>query len=325
MKAQLYLILSLLLLVNKSNSQSIVDQVIGVGDCVIGRLGFKIFPFISEFMEALFSLDEKKVKAFILSHPEIVEASFDCFKTPIPELVLKTEAEKIIKKLFNITYKVTLVTFDEEFIIHPGPPKITLKFNNKCDFNFDLIDSTNAYLKIEGGTVISQKGMNTTFDVDTVDRIKQMFGIDIQKMYVNVYKKLKDAITEGTVYIKVYLDKIEFGFILNRKINDKAECEGTIIITIEAGDLPLPPAPAPAPVPVPVPEPVPVPVPVPEPIPAPFPKPDPLRPLIFIWDKILEMVKKLAIPGIITGLLFFIIRLAKDMSGPIRDLLLSVA
>ena len=54
MKAQLYLILSLLLLVNKSNSQSIVDQVIGVGDCVIGRLGFKIFPFISEFMEALF-------------------------------------------------------------------------------------------------------------------------------------------------------------------------------------------------------------------------------------------------------------------------------
>ena len=142
-------------------------------------------------------------------------------------------------------------------------------------------------------------------------------------MYVNVYKKLKDSITEGTVYIKVYLDKIEFGFILNRKISDKAECEGTIIITIEAGDLPLPPAPAPAPVPVPVPEPVPVPV--PEPIPAPFPKPDPLRPLIFIWDKILEIVKKITIPGIITGLLFFIIRLAKDMSGPIRDLLLSVA
>ena len=303
MKGKLFLILSLLLLANKSNSQTFYE----INVCFIDRLGFKVFTFIWEAFQVVISLSEEKAKAFYLSHKYYFDTLYECMLLPRPELELKTEAENIIQNLFNITYKITVVTLYEEYVIHENP-KITLKLKNKCDFDF-AINSRTAYYKIEGGTVISQKGMDTTFPIDIINKITTSFGVDIEKMYINVSRKLKDAIYEGTVYTKVYLDKIEFGFILTKKINDRALCEGTIIITIEAGYLPPTPPPAPAPAPAPEPQPVPV------------PEPEPFHPPIFDWNKIFEFLKDKFIPGIIAALVFIIVNLAKFIKeAPIKEL-----
>ena len=70
-------------------------------------------------------------------------------------------------------------------------------------------------------------------------------------MFIKLQRTLKDAISEGTVYFNIYLDKNEIGIIINQKINEKITCEGTMIITIEAGNLPpSPPPPNPAPAPI---------------------------------------------------------------------------
>lgn len=301
MKGKLFLILSLLLLVNESKSQSFLE----VGACIIDRLGFNVIFFVWDYLQVLFSLDEEKVKAYQESHPEIVEATLVCFKPPEP--LIKTEAEKIINKLFNLTYKITIVTFDEEYVIDEGPPKITLKLKDKCDFDFEYTDTNVGYLKIEGGTIISQKGMDSTIEAEMEHIIKELTKFNIEEPYINVYRKLKDSIYEGTVYVKIYLDKIEYGFILNQTLNDKAVCEGSVIITMEFGDLPLPPAPDPAPVPVPIPE------------PAPVPKPWPFIPPVIDWDPVIDAIKNIGVPSIITFALFKILKslLGGIISGPI--------
>ena len=238
MKNNFLLLLTLLLLINKSNNQTPLE----LGECLFQQLGFKVFSIIGEYLSILFSLDEEKLNIFFQSHPEILYATSYCMTKP--ELVLKHEAEKIIKNFFDISYKISVVSFDEEHVICEFP-KITLKFETGCDFN--LIDS-DSYIKIKKGTVISEKGMETTYTNEYVEEILKLLGLDIRKMSIELKRKIQGAISDGTVYIKIYLDKLEIGFIINREFNEEVVCEGKIIITIEAGDLPTPPpAPAPAP------------------------------------------------------------------------------
>ena len=90
--------------------------------------------------------------------------------------------------------------------------------------------------------------METTFTNVLVKEILEKTGFDIEKMSLRLQRTLKDAITDGTVYFTKYLDKIEIGIIIKQTINEKVTCEGTMIITIEAGNLPPPPNPAPAPI-----------------------------------------------------------------------------
>ena len=240
MKNKLFLILTLILCSNKYNSQKSLE----VGDCLFEQLGFKNFSLILELLGVIFTFDEEKIYDFAYSHPEILYAT--SYSMTKPDLVLKYEAEKIIKSFFGISYKISVVRFDEEYIISEGFPKITFKFKDTCDI--DLISSESSYYQIEGGTVISQKGMETTFTNVLVKEILEKTGFDIEKMSLRLQRTLKDAISEGTVYFTIYLDKIEIGIIISQKINEKVTCEGTMIITIEPGNLPAPPNPAPAPI-----------------------------------------------------------------------------
>jgi len=239
MKVNLFLILTLILFTSKSNSQKSLE----VGDCLFEQLGYKMFSTIWELLEIIFSFDEEKIYAYAYSHPEILYATSYCMTKP--DMVLRYEAEKIIKNFFGISYKVSEVIFDKEFIIYEGCPKITMKFKNNCDM--DLISSNFSYIHIEGETVISQKGMETTFSNTIVKQILDQTGFDIEKMSQKFQKTLEGAIADGTVYFQVYLDKIEIGIIIDQKINEKVTCSGSIIITIEAGNCP-PPSPAPAPI-----------------------------------------------------------------------------
>ena len=69
--------------------------------------------------------------------------------------------KKSFMPMFILIQKFFMLIFDKEFIISEGCPKITMEFKNNCDM--DLISSDFSYIHIEGETVISQKGMETTF------------------------------------------------------------------------------------------------------------------------------------------------------------------
>lgn len=240
MKVNLVLILTLFLFTNKSNTQKSLE----VGDCLFEQLGYKMFSTIWELLGIIFSLDEEKLYEYAYSHPEILYATSYCMTRP--EMVLKYEAEKILKSFFGISYKISTVIFEKEFTISEGFPKITLKFKNNCDM--ELKSSDFSYFHIEGETVISQKGMENTFEKDIVQQILDLTGFDIETMSQKFQRTLEGSIADGTVYIQVYLDKIEIGIIIDKKINEQLTCSGSIIITIEAGNLPPPPNPAPAPI-----------------------------------------------------------------------------
>ena len=242
MKNKFLLILTLLLLSNKSNCQSILE----LGACLLEQLGFKAYSIIWEFLGVLASLDEEKLNEFYKSHLELLYSFSYCMTNP--QIVLRYEAEKIVNNFFGLSYKITVVNFEEDYLISTFP-KITLKFKDSCDFN--LLDA-DGFFKIKGGTVISEKGMETTFTNEYVEAILKLVGFDIKKVSTEVKNKLKNAILDGAVYVKVYLDKIEIGFIITRDFNKKTICEGKIILTIEPGNMP-PPAPVPVPVPVPQP------------------------------------------------------------------------
>ena len=242
MKIKLFLIFALFLFANKSNSQRSLE----IGDCLFEQIGPEFISLTFELLAVILTFDEVKIYSFAFAHPEILYATSYCINSP--DRILKYEAEKIIKNFFGISYKVSVVIFDEEFTISEGFPKITFKFKNNCDI--DLISTESSFFKIEGGTVISQKGMETTFSIDLIEQVLEQTGFDIEKMSIKLQRTLKDAISEGTVYFNVYLDKIEIGIIINQKINEKITCAGTMIITIEAGNLPPSPPPNPAPAPI---------------------------------------------------------------------------
>ena len=231
MKNNLFIIFTLLLLANKSLSLSTLE----LGQCLVEQLGFNVIFFIKEYLEVAFSFNEEKIKAFMKSHPEVIDAMSFCMTKP--ELVLRDEAELIIKNFFGINYKVSTVNFDEEYVVSEFP-KITFKFEAGCEFT--LLES-DSYVTIKGGTVISQKGINTTFTDEYAEELSKLMNFDMKKSLIELERKIKGTITEGTVYIRIYIDKIEIGFIINREFNEKTTCEGKMIITIEPGELPTPP------------------------------------------------------------------------------------
>lgn len=233
MKNNLFIIFTLLLLTNKSLCLSTLE----LGQCLVEQLGFNVIFFLKEYFEVAFSFNEEKIKAFMKSHPEVIDAMSYCMTKP--ELVLRDEAELIIKNIFGINYKVSTVNFDEEYVVSEFP-KITFKFEAGCEFT--LLES-DSFITIKGGTVISQKGINTTLTDEYLEELfkKMNYNFDTKKSLIELERKIKGVVTDGTVYIRIYLDKIEIGFIINREFNEKTTCEGKMIITIEPGELPTPP------------------------------------------------------------------------------------
>lgn len=279
MKNKFLLILTLLLFANKSNCQSFFE----ISECLFGQLGFKMYSIAWEFLGVLSSLDEEKLNDFYKSHIEVLYAFSYCMTDP--GIVLRYEAEKIVKNFFGLSYKITVVNFEKDYLISAFP-KITLKFKDSCDYN--LLDA-DGFFKIKGGTVISEKGMETTFTNEYVEALLKIIGFDIKKASIEVKNKLKSAIFDGVVYVKIYLDKIEIGFIINRDFMKKTLCEGKIIITIEPGNIPAP-----------------APVPVPDPHPQPQPQPQPA--FIIDLEKLKEFVQKGCGLGVIVVLIYQIIR-----------------
>ena len=150
--------------------------------------------------------------------------------------VLRNEASNIVRKLFGFSYSFSAVAFDREVTIYSPNPKITAKLSSKCDVTFS--GKNTGIIKIKGGTVISQSGINSSVSNPIVSAVLKLIGFDIKKWTVNLEKKFKTATTDGTVSFKISLTKIEISVTV-KKSKGNSSCDGTITFTISPGN-PLP-------------------------------------------------------------------------------------
>ena len=137
--------------------------------------------------------------------------------------VLRNEASNIVRKLFGFSYSFSTVIFDKEVTIYSPNPKITAKLSSKCDMTYS--GKNTGIIKIQGGTVMSQSGINSSVTNPVVSAVLKLIGFDIKKWTVSLEKKFKTATTDGTVSFKIALTKIEISVTVKKsKGNSIVEC-----------------------------------------------------------------------------------------------------
>lgn len=151
---------------------------------------------------------------------------------PFDENLLKVESEKIVKKLFGFSYNFKSVSLDKEITIYEGNPKITAKLT--ASYNIDFTGENSGFINIEESTVLNETGVETSFTIDFIEKIKKIYNFNIKDLSLNLERKIKGAIVDGTISFKISLNKIELAFNL-KKTEDHHTCLGALIITIYPG------------------------------------------------------------------------------------------
>ena len=151
---------------------------------------------------------------------------------PFDENLLKVESEKIVKKLFDFSYNFKSVSLDKEITIYEGNPKITAKLT--ASYNIKFNGENSGFIKIKDNTVVNEKGVETSFTIDFIEKIKKLYNFNIKDLSLNLERKIKGAIVDGTVSFKISLNKIELAFNFE-KTEDIHTCKGALIINIYPG------------------------------------------------------------------------------------------
>ena len=146
--------------------------------------------------------------------------------------VLRSEASNIVKRLFGFSYSFSTVLFDREVVIYAGNPKITAKLSSSCEVTYS--GKNTGVIKIKGGTVVSQSGLETNLTNPIVSAVLKLIGFDIKNMALSLQLKFKTATSDGTVSFKISLTKIEISVTVN-KSKGSTSCDGTITFTISPG------------------------------------------------------------------------------------------
>lgn len=141
---------------------------------------------------------------------------------------LRSEASKIVKKLFGFSYSFSAVIFNQEVTIYAGNPKITAKLTSSCSVTYSGKNS--GIIQIKGGTVVSESGVKTKFTNPIINAVLKLIGFDVNKMAVSLTSKFKTATTDGTVTFNIGLTKIEISVTVKKSGN--AGCDGTVTFTI---------------------------------------------------------------------------------------------
>lgn len=142
--------------------------------------------------------------------------------------ILRTEASKIVKKLFGFSYSFSTIAFNQEVTIYSGNPKITAKLTSSCSVTYS--GNNSGIIQIKGGTVVSESGVKTKFTNPIVNEVLKLIGFDVNKMAVSLTSKFKTATTDGTVTFNIGLTKIEISVTVKKSGN--AGCDGTVTFTI---------------------------------------------------------------------------------------------
>ena len=175
-------------------------------------------------------LNDVNLKKNLLSNIEKSEEEEPILMSNIS--VLRSEASNIVKRLFGFSYSFSTVLFDREVVIYAGNPKITAKLSSSCEVTYS--GKNTGVIKIQGGTVVSQSGLETNLTNPIVSAVLKLIGFDIKNMALSLQQKFKTATSDGTVSFKISLTKIEISVTVNNS-KGSTSCDGTITFTISPG------------------------------------------------------------------------------------------
>ena len=141
---------------------------------------------------------------------------------------LRTEASKIVSKLFGFSYSFSAVGFEKEVTIYSGNPKITAKLSSSCSVTYSGKNS--GIIQIKGGTVVSESGVKTQITNSIVNGVLKLIGFDVNSMTASLTKKFRTATSDGTVTFNIGLTKIQISVTVKK--GGSASCDGTVTFTI---------------------------------------------------------------------------------------------
>ena len=174
----------------------------------------------------LFSLIvDVNLKRNFLSQMKEIEEEEPILKTNIGNL--RTEASKIVKKLFGISYSFSAVAFNKEVTIYSGNPKITAKLTSSCSVTYSGKNS--GIIQIKGSTVVSESGVKTKVTNSILNGVLKLIGFDVNSMTASLTKKFRTATSDGTVTFSIGLTKIQISVTVKKSGNS---CDGTVTFTI---------------------------------------------------------------------------------------------
>ena len=183
----------------------------------------------------LFSLliDVNLKRTFLKKIKDIEEEEEPILRANIS--TLRTEASKIVSKLFGFSYSFSTVVFDKEVTIYSGNPKITAKLSSSCSVTYSGKNS--GIIQIKGGTVVSESGVKTQITNSIVNGVLKLIGFDVNSMTANLTKKFRTATSDGTVTFSIGLTKIQISVTVKK--SGSATCDGTVTFTITPNGNPV--------------------------------------------------------------------------------------
>ena len=178
-------------------------------------------------------LNDAELKESILNQMEEEEPTLE-----VNQSLLRSEASRILRNLFKISFDFSKTVFEKEVVVHAGNPQITVKLSSSCTASISM-GSNSGSIQVKGGAVISENGTKVKLSKNQINFAGKFLNLNFNTMTATLTKKLKGATTDGTIKFSFSPNKVQIAVTVT-KSKGKGSCDGTITITIKPGFNPRP-------------------------------------------------------------------------------------
>ena len=178
-------------------------------------------------------LNDAELKESILSQMEEEEPTLE-----VNQSLLRSEASRIPRNLFKISFDFSKTVFEKEVVVHAGNPQITVKLSSSCTASISM-GSNSGSIQVKGGAVINEKGTKVKLSKKEINFAGKFLNLNFNTMTATLTKKLKGATSDGTIKFSFSPTKVQIAVTVT-KSKGKGSCDGTVTITIKPGVNPKP-------------------------------------------------------------------------------------
>ena len=178
-------------------------------------------------------LNDAELKESILSQMEEEEPTLE-----VNQSLLRSEASRILRNLFKISFDFSKTVFEKEVVVHAGNPQITVKLSSSCSASISM-GSNSGSIQVKGGAVISENGTKVKLSKNQINFAGKFLNLNFNTMTATLTKKLKGATSDGTIKFSFSPTKVQIAVTVT-KSKGKGSCDGTVTITIKPGVNPKP-------------------------------------------------------------------------------------
>ena len=178
-------------------------------------------------------LNDAELKESILNQMEEEEPTLE-----VNQSLLRSEASRILRNLFKISFDFSKTVFEKEVVVHVGNPQITVKLSSSCKASISM-GSNSGSIQVKGGAVISENGTKVKLSKNQINFAGKFLNLNFNTMTATLTKKLKGATSDGTIKFSFSPTKVQIAVTVT-KSKGKGSCDGTVTITIKPGVNPKP-------------------------------------------------------------------------------------